>query len=121
MPCPACGCTAIDGDDVHALVAALGEDDLDLALTLGLLEDDWACAGCTDTCRASLQSARHQRQAAFAARERHRVRNARLARRQRERVERRKPMVNATTTSLPPAAAAALARARARATGRKDP
>jgi len=122
MPCPACGCTAIDGEGSHALVAALGEDDIDRALMLGLLADHIACSGCTDACRASLQGARRQRQAALAARERHRMRNARLDRRQRERAERRKPVATAAASpALPPAAAAALARARARATGRRDP
>ena len=125
MPCPACGCTHADGAGAHALVAALGSDDIDRALALGLLDDGIACSACDVACRASLQAARIQRQDALAARERHRLRNERLQRRQRERAERRKPApatAAATTTSapaLPAAAAAALARARARAAGPK--
>ena len=125
MPCPACGCTHADGAGAHALVAALGSDDIDRALALGLLDDGIACSACDVACRASLQAARIQRQDALAARERYRLRNERLQRRQRERAERRNPApatAAATTTSapaLPAAAAAALARARARAAGPK--
>ena len=122
MPCPACGCTHADGAGAHALVAALGSDDIDRALALGLLDDGIACSACDVACSALLQAARIQRQDALAARERYRLRNERLQRRQRERAERRKPApaTAAATTSapaLPPAAAAALARAKARAAG----
>ena len=125
MPCPACGCTHADGSGAHALVAALGSDDIDRALALGLLDDGIACNACDVACSALLQAARIQRQDALAARERYRLRNERLQRRQRERAERRKPApatAAATTTSapaLPAAAAAALARAKARAAGPK--
>ena len=125
MPCPACGCTHADGAGAHALVAALGSDDIDRALALGLLDDGIACSACDVACSALLQAARIQRQDALAARERYRLRNERLQRRQRERAERRKPApatAAATTTStpaLPAAAAAALARAKARAAGPK--
>ena len=123
MPCPACGCTHADGAGAHALVAALGSDDIDRALALGLLDDGIACNACDVACSKALQAARIQRQDALAARERYRLRNERLQRRQRERAERRKPApatAAATTTSapaLPAAAAAALARAKARAAG----
>ena len=113
---------SVDGEGVHALVAALREDDIDRALALGLLEDMSACASCSDACKASLQQARMQRRNALDARERFRARNARLQRRQRERAERRKPPASAAVaTALPTAAAAALARAKARAAGRKEP
>src|SRR3546814_2073456 len=36
--CPACGCTDAAGAHAHAIAAALIEDDLDRAMTLGLLE-----------------------------------------------------------------------------------
>ena len=89
MPCPACGCTHADGAGAHALVAALGSDDIDRALALGLLDDGIACNACDVACSALLQAARIQRQDALAARERYRLRNERLQRRQRERAERR--------------------------------
>jgi hypothetical protein len=121
MSCPACGCTTIgnEADRAHALVAALQADDIDQALTLGLLDEAVACAACSEACHALLRAARVQRQRALAARDRFRARTERLERRQRERADRRKPAATASkTSSLPPAAAAALARARARAAGR---
>jgi len=130
--CPCCGCAAPGGDRAHAIAAALREDDLDAAMTLGLLDGDEAmvtCGQCTSACRIRTGVARAERIAALAARERHRGRALRLARRERERSERRAPApVDATAATrdsegpgpaavpgLPPAAAAALARARARA------
>lgn len=124
MSCPACGCIApgSGSDRAHALVAAVQADDIDLALTLGLLDDAAACAACSQACHALLHAARVERQRALAARDRFRARTARLERRQRERAERRKPDATASKASaLPPAAAAALARARARAAGRNQP
>lgn len=119
IPCPACGCAASDGTHVHALVAALCEDDADRALELGLLDPSLACAACGDACRALRETARAQRASALAARERFRARNARLQHRQQERDVRRKPVAVATTApALPPAAAAALARAKAKAAER---
>jgi hypothetical protein len=104
------------------LVAALEDDDFDRALELGLLDASLACGGCSEACRAALVDARLQREAALAARERFRARNARLERRQRERAERRTPVAASNgTAALPPAAAAALARAKARAAQRRDP
>jgi Na+-translocating ferredoxin:NAD+ oxidoreductase RnfC subunit len=123
MACPACGCDAAAGAPAHALQAALRDDDLDAAIALGLL-DAIGCGDCSTACRAALQAARDARLRALAARERFRARNARLARRQRERTERRgsttpapDPIANPTTSALPPAAAAALARAKAKAAG----
>ena len=122
MPCPACDCTHADGAGAHALVDALGVDDIDGALARGLLDDGIACVSCSEACRASLRQARLQRQRALAARERFRARNERLERRQRERAERRKPVATTTAVpALPAAAAAALARAKARVAGRGDP
>lgn len=120
MACAGCGCVAAGGAGAHAIVAALREDDLDAALSLGLLDASQACPACSDGCRARLVAAREQREAALAARARHRVRTERLERRQRERAERRKPAVapgipGATAPALPAAAAAALARAKAKA------
>ena len=136
--CPCCGCRAAGGERAHAIAAALRDDDLDRAMTLGLLDGDnvpAACAACAPDCRARIEAARAARMAALAARERHRARALRLARRERERAERRTIAPVAPVTSadiardgtepapaavsgLPPAAAAALARARARAAGK---
>lgn len=125
--CPCCGCSDAAGAPAHRLQAALADDDLDRAMTLGLLEPGNACTACSEACRATLAAARNARQQALAARERFRARAARLARRERERSARRKPVATpdapgnptAVTPSLPPAAAAALARAKAKAAGRK--
>ena len=109
MSCSACGCTASGSDSVrvHALVASLQADDIDQALSLGLLDDAVACPACSEACRALLRAARAERQRALAARNRFRARTERLERRQRERAERRKPAATASkTSSLPPAAAA---------------
>jgi len=133
--CPCCGCRAAGGERAHAIAAALRDDDLDRAMTLGLLDGGdapVACAECTPDCRARIDAARAGRTAALAARERHRARALRLERRERERAERRAAAPVATADmaregdaiapaavpGLPPAAAAALARARARAAAR---
>jgi hypothetical protein len=124
--CPCCGCGEPAGARAHQVHAALADDDLDRALTLGLLEDGVGCAACSEACRARLAGARDERLRALAARERFRARTARLERRDRERAARRKPVATpadagtgAALPALPPAAAAALARAKARAAGRK--
>ena len=125
MPCPACGCNAPDGERAHLLQGALGMDDLDRAIDIGLLEESVHCRACSDACREALVQARQARRQALAARERFRSRNARLARRERERAERRRtagttaPGGAGKAPSLPPAAAAALARAKARAASGK--
>jgi len=125
-PCPACGCRAASGAGAHALQAALLDDDLDAAFALGLLDVDIICADCSAGCRDTLQVARDERLRALAARDRFRVRAARLATQQRERAERRAPAASAEDSqpgggaaALPPAAAAALARAKAKAAGRQ--
>jgi Na+-translocating ferredoxin:NAD+ oxidoreductase RnfC subunit len=116
--CPACGCTHAQNIATHAVRTALVEDDLDRALTLGLL-DVTTCEGCDDACTMALLGARAARVRALAARDRFRTREARLERRRQERADRRSSMAasgNRTSTSpLPSAAAAALARAKAKA------
>jgi len=117
--CPACGCTNASGARAHTIAAALLDDDLDRAMTLGLLEPV-ACSACTGDCSERLREAREARLRALAARERHRARQARLERRAAERAARRAPppASPAGAPALPPAAAAALARAKARAAGK---
>jgi hypothetical protein len=129
-----CGCREGAGAAVHAIAAALGQDDLDRAITLGLVAGDAApsCTSCSDDCRARLQAARTERMQALAARDRYRTRNARLERRARERAEHRAAAMPVAAsvatdapapvaTALPSAAAAALARARAKAAARHKP
>ena len=103
------------------MLAALRADDVDAAIERGLL-DAMPCPHCRDACNALLLRARDERRFALAARDRHRIRNARLQRRAAERDARRAPPAAATssaTPALPPAAAAALARAKAKAAMRK--
>jgi len=112
---------------LRALADALAADDLDRAMTLGLLDarpED--IPDLCDACSARagiLIAARGGRLRALAARERHRTRQARLAERSAARARRRaaaapqQPSVAAP--SLPPAAAAALARAKARAAAKR--
>ncbi|AKC87533.1 hypothetical protein [Pseudoxanthomonas suwonensis] len=109
------------------LLSLLRAGDLDGALQAGLM--DHAASG--DPEDAPLLAAQRQLRTAWDARERHRARAARLARRAAERAARRasaaavtEPPVAAagapaaSAPALPPAAAAALARARAKAAGR---
>jgi hypothetical protein len=109
---------------------ALAVDDLDRALTLGLLDARPesmadACAECT--ARAGLLiAARESRLHALAARERYRAREARLAERAKARARKRALAAPqqaigsaSASASLPPAAAAALARAKARAAAKR--
>ena len=118
LPCPACGCPACV--PLHAVIAALRDGDLDRALDAGLLQVA-ACPACAPGCDAVVATARAERLAALAARERFRARQLRLGRRQQERGARRAavrpaPVAGAQPVPpLPPAAAAALARAKARA------
>lgn len=104
------------------MLLALGEDDLDAALALGLL-DTQPCPGCASACDAALIAMREARRFALAARERHRARAARLERIQRERDAARKPRqlpaaASTPTPALPDAATEALARALAKAKAR---
>ncbi|MFT4179338.1 MAG: hypothetical protein QM612_07735 [Thermomonas sp.] len=119
--CPHCKCACADDNGAHALLAALREDDLDAALSLGLLEAQ-PCPGCDADCNAGLIEARDARRFALAARDRYRARAARLARIKAERDAARRPAVAATLQSapaLPSAAASALARALAKAKERR--
>jgi hypothetical protein len=112
--CPLCAC--IEAHPAHAILAALGEDDLDAAIERGLL-DAVPCPACNADCASALIAARDARLRALAARERFRNREARLARRAAERDAARKVAAR-QPAALPPAAAAALARAKAKAAGR---
>ncbi len=119
--CPDCRCAAPEGAQAHALLAALARDDLDAALALGLL-DTAPCPACAPACGARLQTARNARLRALATRERHRARQARLARLRERRAAVRAAPVHpspAAASALPPAAAAALARALEKARARR--
>jgi hypothetical protein len=124
--CPICGCSRTEATAIHAIAAALAEDDLDRALTLGLLAAD-PCNQCGAECRHRVAEARDARERALAARDRYRARQTRLTRRAEERAAARAASANATDTvqetkpALPSAAAAALARAKARAAERRKP
>jgi hypothetical protein len=113
--CPSCTCPI--AHPAHAILAALGEDDLDAAIERGLL-DMQPCPHCNADCASQLIEARDARLRALAARERFRAREARLARRAAER-EAARSVAAKQPAALPPAAAAALARAKAKAAGRE--
>jgi len=104
--------------DATRLVALLRGDDLDAAIDAGLMAfvDDGTQA-LDDAARTLLVETQRRLRAAWDARERHRAREARLARRKAERDARRTPPPPAAAPKpvLPAAAAAALARAKARA------
>lgn len=111
--------------DVHAidwpaLARAVADDDIDAALSQGLLDWDGDAASPRDAGVGEgdivrLMQVRVERISALAARDRHRARDARLARLQAERRQRQAPQPQTETASpmpaLPGAAAAALARA----------
>lgn len=107
-----------------ALAKALRRDDLDAAIDLGLLSfepgDSHACPSCSRMLDEVI-AARDARRGALAARERHRIRNARLALQAEARAARRTIAAVAgggsAGAALPSAAAAALARAKARVAG----
>ena len=111
--CQLCDCK--ETHPVHAILAALREDDLDAAIERGLL-DTQPCSRCEERCSALLIKARDSRLHALAARERFRARERRLARRTAER-EAARNIAAKQPAALPPAAAAALARAKAKAAG----
>ena len=118
MTCSSCDA----GRAMHALRLAdlLRADDLDAAIESGLM----AFVACPECARdgdladaqARIAAAQQRLRDAWAARDRHRAREARLQRRAAERAARRAPAAasDARTPALPPAAAAALARAKAR-------
>lgn len=121
-------CRACEDGVLRAIADALAADDLDRAMTLGLLDarpDD--IAGRCDACNARVGiviAARDERLRALAARERHRARQARLAERAAARARKREAAASPTSVaapSLPPAAAAALARAKARVASKRPP
>ena len=92
-------------------------DEIDAALRAGLM----ACAPCPvcDSVQAATLLATQQRlHNAWAARERYRARNARLALRAAEREAKRKQEVPEKRSALPAAAAVILARAKAKAAER---
>lgn len=113
--CPHCTCSSADGMQAHAVLELLAVDDIDAALVAGLLEA-LPCPACKLHCNALLAVAREARLAALAARDRHRVRDARLLRRKAEREAARVPKASTPqATALPAAAADVLARALAKA------
>ncbi|MEQ1513035.1 MAG: hypothetical protein ABL934_10200 [Lysobacteraceae bacterium] len=115
-------CLACTDDTLPPLAEALAADDIDRALTLGLLafeseENPGVCAECRARMRIVI-AARNERLRVLAARERYRAREVRLAARAEARDRKRRAaatLPSAAAPSLPPAAAAALARAKARA------
>lgn len=122
-PCRACA-----DEILHTLVEALAADDIDRALTLGLLEfESEECADLCAECTARMRiviAARDERLRALAARERYRAREVRLAARAEARTRKRSAsttLPSAVAPSLPPAAAAALARAKARVAAKPQP
>ncbi len=102
------------------LAALLAGDDIDAALDAGLM-DFTACADCDAAAIARIDAAKRRIEQAWAARTRHRTRNARLARIASEREARRAPVMTEKKPALPPSAAAVLARAKARAARRHEP
>lgn len=119
-PCPAC--LGAGRTHTERLEALLRGDDVDAAIEAGLM-DFIPCPECTGRdadAHASIAAAQQRLRDAWAARDRHRARSARLQRRAAERAARR--AVPATSDpkkpALPPAAAAALARAKAKAAGK---
>lgn len=126
--CPSC-----KDETLKSIADALAVDDLDRALMLGLLgtrpeENASQCGDCRARGRLVIE-ARDERIRALAARERYRIRQARLAERAEVRARKRAPAAAASMTSktlpgsvpLPPAAAAALARAKARVAAKPQP
>ncbi len=103
------------------LLQFLTDDDLDAAVRAGLMEFNVAAAD-SGLAAAQLQrllQAQQRLRQAWAARARHRARDARLARRAAEREARRAPPpAPDSRPALPSAAAAILARAKARAAGK---
>ncbi|MFT3756021.1 MAG: hypothetical protein QM769_08740 [Pseudoxanthomonas sp.] len=110
-------------DQATQLAALLENDDVDAAIAAGLM-DFVACADCNARSTGIVIAAQQRLSTAWAARERFRAREARLARIAAERAARRAPPPQAQSQlqkpALPPAAALALARAKAKATQRND-
>jgi len=103
------------------LARLLDADDVDAAIEAGLMAFA-PCPACDEAIAARLGEARDRLAKAWAARERHRAREARLTRIAAERAARRAPApAQAQKSALPPAAAAVLARAKAKAARRSEP
>ena len=108
-----------DTEVAQRLLALLRDDDVDAAIEAGLMAFDGFDALAPDE-HAVIVSAQQRLHDAWAARDRYRAREARLARRAAERQAKRAPLQddNGKPPPLPPAAAAALARAKAKAAGK---
>lgn len=106
-----------DCSQLPDLLALIRADHIDAALRTGLMEFV-PCTDCDPLAQAEVLAVQQRLRTAWAARERYRARNARLARRTAERETRRLPSVTEKHSALPPAAAAILARAKARAAER---
>jgi hypothetical protein len=105
----------MDGARAHALLTLLAADDIDAAMENNLLGTT-NCPGCLPSCMSRLAQARHACITCRDARDRYRIRTARLLRRKAERDAARitvAPQMKAPT--LPASAADALARALAKA------
>ena len=102
------------------LAGLLEADEIDAALHSGLMAFT-PCPACGTLHATTVQAAQQRLHTAWAARERYRLRNARLAQRAAERDARRKQEVPEKRSALPAAAAAILARAKARAAERGKP
>jgi len=122
---PCADCAGTCATQAKRLASLLRVDDVDAAIDAGLM-DFVPCPRCAgdaalaEAC-ALVAGAQQRLRVAWAARERHRARAARLQRRAAERAARRAAppatAAGARKPALPPAAAAALARAKARAAG----
>ncbi|MDR6840238.1 hypothetical protein [Pseudoxanthomonas sacheonensis] len=112
-----------DADAAHdcARAVRLAEyllaDDVDAAIEGGLM-DFVPCPTCDRVLAIQLIEAQRKLRSAWAARDRYRARNARLAKRAAERDARRAAPAVEKKSALPPAAAAILARAKAKAAER---
>ena len=100
-------------------------DDVDAAIEAGLM-DFVPCPSCDPLLAAQLAEVQRRLLTAWAARDRYRARNARLAKRTAERAAKRAASTAEAPTAerksaLPPAAAAILARAKAKAAERGRP
>jgi Na+-translocating ferredoxin:NAD+ oxidoreductase RnfC subunit len=114
----------VDNPDAALLLRWLQENDVDAAIEAGLMRfADCSCCGIPATTRATILAAQATLAKAWAARDRYRAREARLARRAAQRMAKRAGSAAGAAamkaaSALPPAAAAALARAKARAAGK---
>ena len=113
---PAIG-TAHECAHVAQLLHLLQADEIDAALQAGLMAFA-PCPVCDSVQAATLLATQQRLHNAWAARERYRARNARLALRAAEREAKRKQEVPEKRSALPAAAAAILARAKTRAAER---